>query len=150
VNPATARSSAGRGKNKGICSFFARSARFSSGRGRISIYFETSSQPLRSPITFRPPRSIPFSSTKPANCTRDHRIDKFQSIDRQLAKVFHHPAPCIAPIQPPFRRLLAKKEVFPARSTSHGPGACSHGPTAEAFPAVNLEGLTRGFRFFFK
>lgn len=58
-----------RGMNKGNCSFFARSARFSSGRGRISIYFETSSNSLRSQITFRPPRSIPFSSTKPANFT---------------------------------------------------------------------------------
>jgi len=58
-----------RGMNKGNCSFFARSARFSSGRGRILIYLETSSHLLRSPITFRPPRSISFSSTKPANFT---------------------------------------------------------------------------------
>jgi hypothetical protein len=57
--------------NKGNCSFFPRSARFSSGRGRISIYLETSSPPLRSPITFRPPQSIPFSSTSLANFTID-------------------------------------------------------------------------------
>jgi hypothetical protein len=56
-----------RGMNKGKCSFFARSARLSSGRGRISIYLETSSHLLRSSITFCPPRFIPFSSTKPAN-----------------------------------------------------------------------------------
>jgi hypothetical protein len=58
-----------RGMNKGNCSFFARSARFSSGRGRILIYLETLSHLLRSPITFRPTRSIPFSSIKPANFT---------------------------------------------------------------------------------
>jgi len=73
-----------RGMNKGNCSFFARSARFSSGRGRILIYLETSSHLLRSPITFRPPRSISFSSTKPANFT----IESTKSIHRQLAKVF--------------------------------------------------------------
>jgi hypothetical protein len=78
VNPATARSSAGRGKSKGICSFFARSARCSSesgrGLGRISIYLETSSHLLRSPITFRSPRPVPFSSTKPANFTIESTI----------------------------------------------------------------------------
>jgi hypothetical protein len=71
LNPATARSAAGRGKNKPegvmICSFFARSARFSSSSGRILIYLETSYHLLRSPITFRPPRSIPSSSTTQAN-----------------------------------------------------------------------------------
>ena len=81
-----------RGMNKGNCSFFARSARFSSGRGRISIYFETSSNSLRSPITFRPPRSIPFSSTKPANFTikSTNFNPSTPGFYRQLAKVFHH------------------------------------------------------------
>ena len=111
--PCRRRPAVARGMNKGNSSFVARSARFSSVRGRILIYYETSSPTLRSPITFRPPRSIPFSSTKPANCTRDHRIDKFPSIDRQLAKVFYHPTPCIAPIQPPFRRNPAKHQYFP-------------------------------------
>jgi hypothetical protein len=37
-----------------------------------------------------------------------HRIDNFFLIYRQLAKDFHHPAPCIAPIQTPFRGLPAK------------------------------------------
>jgi hypothetical protein len=50
--------------NKGNCSFFARSACFSSGRGRIPIYLETLSHLLHSPITFCPPLSILFSSTK--------------------------------------------------------------------------------------
>jgi hypothetical protein len=41
--PRCLRLAVARGMNKGNCSFFARSARFSSGRGRISIYLETSS-----------------------------------------------------------------------------------------------------------
>jgi hypothetical protein len=45
-------------------------------------------------------------------------------MDRQLAKVFHHPAPCISLIQPPFRRFPAIA-VFPQdlrwRSTTLGP-----------------------------
>jgi hypothetical protein len=42
-----------RGIKKGICSFFARSTSFSSGRRRILIYLETSSHPFCSPNAFR-------------------------------------------------------------------------------------------------
>jgi hypothetical protein len=66
-----------------ICSFFARgTARFSSGRGRIPIYLETSSHLLRSPIAFRSPRSIPFSSTKPAPARQEVRLSERR---RQMA-----------------------------------------------------------------
>jgi hypothetical protein len=126
VNPATARSSAGRGKNKGNCSFFARSARCSSGRGRISIFLETSSHLLLSPITFRSPRPIPFFSTKPANFTIEltiplhrqtiHRQTTFQSIDRQLAKGFHPPDSLHCSDPASISQTSCKIAVFPARS----------------------------------
>jgi hypothetical protein len=76
-----------RGMDKGNCSLFARFARFSSDRGRISIHFETSSPPLRSgypiQVTFRSPRSIQFSSTKPAAQTEALPSNRRISIHRQ-------------------------------------------------------------------
>jgi hypothetical protein len=58
-----------RGMNTGNCSFFAHSASYFSGRGRISIYLETLSHLICSPISFSPPRSILFFSTKQSNFT---------------------------------------------------------------------------------
>jgi hypothetical protein len=52
--------------NKGIRSFPARSTRCSSGRGRISVYLQTSFHSSRSPNPFHPHQS----STLPANFIR--------------------------------------------------------------------------------
>ncbi len=103
------------------------------------IYLETLSHLLCSPITFRPPRPIQFSSTKPANFTIEltvslhrqstHRQTTFQSIDRQLAKVFHPPTPCIAPIQPPDPASSLHSAVFPARSQVALWRSTTHRPT---------------------
>jgi hypothetical protein len=73
-----------RGMKKGNCSFFAHSARFSSGRGRILIYLETSSHLLRSPITFCPPRLDPFRSPRQNQPTLPS--NRQISINRQTAR----------------------------------------------------------------
>jgi hypothetical protein len=112
-----------RGMNEGICSCFVRSARFSSGRGRILIYFELSSKPRLLLYAPQVPQTHSIllagsilsraSSTQPANFMIESTIftpstDNSQSFSSSGSLHCSDPA-SISPTP-------CKIAVFPARS----------------------------------